>query len=142
MIERCKNCKITLSGKILTSVVEVWKCENFVLTVDTQIGTLQLDLCQNLTINYTKKEHFASLIWAGIYDLHINFLDDSSLNIATGFEQMRKLYTDINDKFDQFIIRFINGKVVSEQIIRLENGFPTTKREADAFDKRAKKMQR
>jgi len=46
LIEGCKNCKIALVGRILTNVVEVWRCENFGLNVQTDVKTLQIDLYQ------------------------------------------------------------------------------------------------
>jgi len=56
---------------------------------------------------------------------------------------MKKLHPDINDQFDQFIVRWLKdetGKQIlkSEQIVRLANGFPTTEREAADWDEKAK----
>ena len=42
---------------------------------------------------------------------------------------------NIDEKIDQFIVRYVKGKLIQEQIVRLDNGFPTTEREADEFDK-------
>ena len=42
---------------------------------------------------------------------------------------------NINEQIDQFIVRYVKGKLLQEQIVRLENGFPTTDREADEFDR-------
>ena len=33
LIEDCQNCTIDLQGKVLTNVVEIWKCENLTLKV-------------------------------------------------------------------------------------------------------------
>jgi len=52
---------------------------------------------------------------------------------------MTSIYPEIKEDFDQFIVRILEGKPISEQVVRLENGFPTTEREAQAFDEKAEK---
>ena len=66
----------------------------------------------------------------------------------TLYAQMLKEYPDINDQTDQFIFRLnkevssvmsrleaanpsitLQGKPLHEQLVRLENGYPTTERE-------------
>ena len=46
---------------------------------------------------------------------------------------------NISPETDQFIVRYVEGELLQELIVRLENGFPTTDREADAFAERKKK---
>lgn len=48
-------------------------------------------------------------------------------------------YSDINDKTDQFITRFVDGKLLTEMIVRLDNGFHTTEREKVQFDEQKEK---
>lgn len=42
----------------------------------------------------------------------------------------------LHEEVDQFIVRPLKDKLMCELIVRLSNGFPTTEREASAFDKR------
>jgi len=143
LIEKCKNTSVTFTGKIMTSVVEIWKCDNFTFNIGTQIMTLQLDLCHGVNLIFSQKSFLNSIVWAGIYDLKMSFTDSPTDDLSTGFLQMKELYPDINDQFDQFIVRWLDdGKgqllLKSEKIIRLANGFPTTEREATEWDAKSK----
>merc|ERR1712098_715346 len=65
-------------------------------------------------------------------------IGDESLD--TGIETIdREEVPDFKERFDQFIIRHVKGKLIQELIVRLENGFPTTEREAAAFDAQKEK---
>jgi len=136
MIESCVNTKITFDKKIITNMIEVWKCEGVNLFVNTDIGTFQVDLCKNLAIQMKSMQMFKSLVWAGAHDLSLSFEDSTEHKLNTGFAQMQTQYPDLNEHTDQFIVRFIKGKLLTEQIVRLKNGYPTTEREAAEFDKR------
>eukprot|EP01088_Endostelium_zonatum_P004540 TRINITY_DN1582_c0_g1_i1.p1 TRINITY_DN1582_c0_g1~~TRINITY_DN1582_c0_g1_i1.p1 ORF type:complete len:376 (+),score=119.31 TRINITY_DN1582_c0_g1_i1:206-1333(+) len=151
LIERCKNTTVTFTheSKIMTQVVEIWKCENFTFNIATLVMTLQVDLCKGLNLNFKDKSYFNSIVWAGIYNLNITFENSPSDDLHTGFEQMKKIHPEINDQFDQFIVRFIDSKndkgektgakdLRSEMIVRLANGFPTTEREAAEWDAKEK----
>jgi len=138
-IEGCKNTTVTLKGLIITSVVEIWKCDMFNLNVHTKIGTMQVDLCKGLNIVYAAKEYYDRLIWAGVHDFGLSFTDSPDHFTKEGFPEMQKKYTDLSEETDQFIIRFLDGKLATEQIVRLANGYPTTEREAKEFDEEAKK---
>jgi hypothetical protein len=76
-IEECEGCTITLDGKVMSNVVETWKCTDLNLNINTVVSTLQLDLCKNLNIQFKRKEDFYSVIWAGIYGMKISFLNAS-----------------------------------------------------------------
>eukprot|EP01126_Amoeba_proteus_P047951 TRINITY_DN5514_c0_g1_i12.p1 TRINITY_DN5514_c0_g1~~TRINITY_DN5514_c0_g1_i12.p1 ORF type:complete len:403 (-),score=104.50 TRINITY_DN5514_c0_g1_i12:132-1274(-) len=136
MIEDCHNCEISLNGKILTNVVEVWKCENVLINIDTEVFTLQVDLCKNLTIVYNHKKYLGSIVQAGIYGFHVKFNDYPHLDYNMGYEELKQQHEHINDKTDQFITRFVDGNLLTEEIVRLENGFHTTERERKSFDEK------
>lgn len=64
-------------------------------------------------------------------------------NLETGIETIdREEVPDFKERFDQFIIRYVKGKLVQELIVRLKNGFPTTEREAAEFDENKEKNDR
>jgi len=67
---------------------------------------------------------------------------DAEDSLSSGFEHMKTLYPDINDQTDQFIVRFVEGKLLTEQVVRLQNGFPTTEREAKEFDDKQAKEEK
>lgn len=135
MIEGCRKSKIHLYSRIFTNIVEVWKCADVFLNVQADVRTLQLDLCRNLETKFANRDAFPNITWAGVYNLSIAFDDEAGkAPLVTGFDEMKPQYPDLNPIYDQFIMRVLNGEVTSEQVLRLANGYPTTEREAQAFD--------
>jgi len=106
LIEDCHNCKITLNQKIITNTLDIWKCNDSQLRVNTKIGTLQADICKKLKVDFSLKGDFTTMVWAGVYDLSLSFLDSGEI-LQTGFSQMAEKYPGLNDGIDQFIIRFL-----------------------------------
>jgi hypothetical protein len=140
LIEDCHNCVIHLNGPITTSVVEIWRCDDLTVHIDTEIFTLQCDLCNNLTLSYLHKIQLGSIVQAGINKMRVNFKDYDNLSFDTGFNILKDdpKYQDkdlpLNEKTDQFITRFVDGELLTELILRDSKGFYTTEREKDAFD--------
>jgi hypothetical protein len=139
LIEDCHNCKITLNQKVITNTLDIWKCNDSHLHINTKIGTVQADICKKLKVDFTQKDHFTSMVWAGVHDLSLGFLD-SGEKLDTGFAHMAEKYPGLNEDIDQFIIRFVKGELLSEQIVRLTNGYPTTEREAKAWDEKQEEL--
>eukprot|EP01089_Gocevia_fonbrunei_P018282 TRINITY_DN6147_c0_g1_i1.p1 TRINITY_DN6147_c0_g1~~TRINITY_DN6147_c0_g1_i1.p1 ORF type:complete len:263 (+),score=56.12 TRINITY_DN6147_c0_g1_i1:328-1116(+) len=138
LIESCKNTKITIKGTVITATLEVWKCEGVELHILSKVLTLQADLCRGLKVHYSSKNNYDRTIWAGVFDFHLSFGDHEDIE-KKGLDQMKEEFQDLNDDIDQFIVRFLDNKLTTEQIVRLPNGFPTTEREAQIFDEEAKK---
>lgn len=103
--ERCTNFNLQLDGQVKTETLEVWRCENTHVKVNVPIKTLQADLSKKLALTYKGKEIYGSVVWSGIYDLTLKVGDDVH---ESGYEQMKVQYPDINDQFDQFIVRYVN----------------------------------
>lgn len=78
MIEGCTNCQVTLNGVVITSIVELWKCDDFSLNVNAKVLTLQVDICKKLSVKYARKEDYQSLIWCGVYGLDLSFADGTA----------------------------------------------------------------
>jgi len=144
LISGCNNCRFTLNGKIVTSILEIWNCESSFVTINTKVLTLQVDACKAASFQFATKEDFNSLVWAGTDDLIVSF-NDNEERVETGFDKMKELYTTkfksmedqtLNKEIDQFVVHFVGGKLITEQVVRLKNGFPTTEREAKEFDSR------
>jgi len=135
MIEGCRRTKIHLHSRILTNIVETWKCVDSLLDIQAEVKTLQLDLCRKLETKFSTRSMLPNIVWAGVYDLSIAFDDEPTATPhVTGFDHMKPEYPDLNPIHDQFIIRLMKDEIVSEQIVRLANGYPTTEREAQEFD--------
>jgi len=135
LIEGCHNTKIILKQKIVTSTVDIYKSDNFKLDVSTKVGTLQTDVCNNLDIHFQNKELFQTIVWAGVHDLTLTFREENH-TLKTGFKQMQELHGELNLTTDQFIVRWIKDELLSERVVRLDNGFPTTAREKKIYDDR------
>jgi len=135
LIDGCTNTRIVFNGKIVTNIIEIWRCNNFNILANTKIHTLQVDMCRGLTAEFSTRDFFQTIVWAGTHDLSIKFTDAEEHNlIGTGYSQMKTLHPDLNEQTDQIICRFIKGKLASELVVRLQNGYPSTEREAKEFD--------
>jgi len=143
LVESCNNFTIILNGGVTTNILEMWKCNDCVINANTKISTIQLDLVKKVKVEFNKQSDYHSIVWAGAYDLDLSFKDAPDHKIITGFTQMNDsgIYPDLKETLDQFIIRFIDGKLLSEQIVRLQNGYPTTEREAKFFDEEQKRKE-
>ncbi len=103
--------------------------------------TLQLDLCRRLETKYITRDNLPNITWAGVFDLSIAFDDermpflfniiDINKTVAvyfivffpanepphvTGYDHMKVDYPDINPIHDQFVMRVMQGKIVTEQV--------------------------
>jgi len=136
LIEDCHNTTITINRNILTSTMEVWRCENLVLQVNDHVKTLQLDLMKGVKVHYQSKNHMQNVIWQHVEDFELVFGDDPESSCKTGFAQMKETHPDSDIKIDQFITRFLENGVSHERGVRLKNGFLSTEREAADWDRR------
>jgi hypothetical protein len=129
MIEHCEGSSFSINGVVKTGVVELWRSKNMILDIGTEIGTLQVDLTDSLVVNYSSKSYLGSIVQAGINELKVNFENHPELNFVSGLEVLKKEHADLDDKFDQFITRFVEGNLLTEMIVRYADGFTTTDRE-------------
>eukprot|EP00730_Choanoeca_flexa_P019510 TRINITY_DN9534_c0_g1_i1.p1 TRINITY_DN9534_c0_g1~~TRINITY_DN9534_c0_g1_i1.p1 ORF type:complete len:345 (+),score=99.96 TRINITY_DN9534_c0_g1_i1:97-1131(+) len=134
-VQSCASLNLTFNAKIVTHTVEMYKCSAITGRFGSKIGTMQLDLVEGCDITFKKQAHFGSIIWAGCQQLSVKF-DDSEQTALTGFDAMQEDYADLNKERSQFKMSFVAGKLLNEKVVRLANGFPTTKREKDAFEAR------
>jgi len=139
LVEGCKGTKLRLNGGVLTNMLEMWRCQDVILVVNTRISTVQLDLCKKIDIQFTKRDLFDRLVWAALEELSLVFHDAAQHSFATGLAAMRLQHPDLNLLTDQFIVRFLDNSLHQERIIRLANGFPSTQRETDVFDENQKR---
>jgi len=136
LFEGCSNVKVTFNKKIVTGLVDIWKCNNFSFESNSKVGTLQLDICKGVTGHFKTMDLFSQCVWAGVFDLKFSF-GDSDQKMETGFDKQQKDHAvALHEQVDQFIVRFVKEKLQCELIVRLTNGFPTTEREAREFDRR------
>jgi len=143
MMQGCSGVKLICNGVILTNCVEVWHCQDTHVHVnEILVATLQVDLCSNFFVSFSRKKLFHKMIWAAVQNYKISFEDDEEL-FENGFQNMVAKYPEetFQEKISQFIDSLENGTIRSEKLLRLQNGFPTTEREQKEFDQRSEKNQ-
>jgi len=138
LIESCSNVKVQFNAIVTTSVAEVWKCEKVDLSMNTKLETLQVDLSRQVIADFRRRDMIHQVVWAGVHDLTVTVPDGAGgkETVFSGVPQMKELYPDLQEETDQFMIRIVEQKLTTEIMLRLENGFPTTEREAKAFEER------
>lgn len=134
-IENCENCTVTVNEGVLTNTIEAWKGGKLTLVVNTECKTLQLDILNGVIVSFGKKDWLGALVWNQLKDLKVEFADSKELVLKTGDEQVKEEYED-STSIDQYVIRFLEGKLTQERCIRLKNGHLSTEREAIEWDKR------
>lgn len=142
-VESCTNMNLVFADRIITSTVEIWKCSNVQMEIGTSVQTLQVDMCQNVKCSYKSTEHFNRVIWSQCEDLALHIVDNDEHKLETGSTLEAKNAPPaikINPETDQFIVRLLphkkteKVKLCNELVVRLDNGFPTTEREAKEFE--------
>lgn len=135
-VERCENLILRLQGKIITHTVEMDACEKVNLLLYTKIGTLQVERCSKMNLLIQDRADFAGgfMIWAGCFMTRLQVED---LVMSCDFGLTQKLDPTINLERTQFKV-WLNsqGKLTCDKVIRLVNGFPSTKREDDEHTRR------
>jgi len=142
VIDNCSNCTFIINGKVVSAVAELYKCEKIVLKLNVAVKTLQIDKCTDVEATFKANEMFHSIVWAGTRQLKLSVPhEDSPLTLTTGLDVFKEKHPDreFNEDIDQFITRIVEEKLLTEKLIRLANGFPTTQREKDAFEYRQSK---
>jgi hypothetical protein len=142
MMHGCKGVKLTCAGVVLTNTLEVWNSNDITIEInEVLIATLQIDVVNNVDITFSRKKLFHKLIWAAVGDYTIRFKDDADATFCNGYQKMVARYPDeeFQEKIAQFIDSLVDGQVVSEKLLRLQNGFPTTEKEQSEFDRKSEK---
>jgi len=131
-VEDCQDFILHLNGKIITQTIEIDKCERSNVVLNTKCGTLQVERCKKINVLVSDKKFFpesAYLTWAGCFMLRMQ-LEEATIHCDFGLTQ--KLDRTINIERTQFKV-WVNklGRLTCDKVIRLKNGFPSTKREDD-----------
>merc|ERR1712110_435813 len=101
-------------------------------------GTMQVDKCKgDVKIQFPTAKALGQVVQAGVHNLAIAFEHDPHLNTSLTLPDLQEIAPGLlpEDNTTQIITRLVEGKVLSEEIIRLANDFPTTEREKAKHDK-------
>ena len=150
-VQNCENIEITLapSSKVLTETIEVHRCISTNLSINSRIGTLQIDQSSDCSTTFDSVENFGNpsmirkgrefgkdgrVVWAGCENLNVTIGKDK---VMCDFETERKTDLTANEERTQFKVSYDSLNVLrSEKVVRLRNGFPSTKREDDEHERR------
>ncbi|GMH93268.1 hypothetical protein TL16_g12583 [Triparma laevis f. inornata] len=150
-VQNCENVEITLapSSKVLTETVEVHRCVSTNLVMKSRVSTLQIDQSSDCKLNFEKVENFGNpsmirkgrefgkdgrVVWAGCENLNVIIGEDK---VTADFETEKATDATCNEERTQFKVSYDSlGVIRSEKVVRLRNGFPSTKREDDEHDRR------
>jgi hypothetical protein len=61
-VTRCHNTKVRLRSRIVTSYVEVTRCEGSTLLLNVAVGTVQVDMSSNFTLDFAEAD-FMDTMW-------------------------------------------------------------------------------
>ncbi|KAJ3113824.1 hypothetical protein HDU96_002866 [Phlyctochytrium bullatum] len=137
LIEDCERTSVTIKGRVITQMLEIWRCNWCNLEVDTMIQTVQVDMCGGLKMRFATKDHFSSMVFAASEDIDLSFGDyeGPELNadgvFASGLEIFKAAnpQAEISPEIDQFTVRFLKNVLTTELIIRVGGGYASTDRE-------------
>jgi hypothetical protein len=154
-VQNCENISITLlpESKILTETIEVHRTVEAKLSLGSRIGTLQIDQSENCECTYETRDVFGNptmvrkgrefgndgrVVWAGCENLKVTVKTEEGEDSVVGdFATEEKADATVNEERTQFKVSYdAKGTLRSEKVVRLENGFPSTKREDDEHARR------
>lgn len=154
-VDDCKNCSVTLCCKIVTSVIEVHRCENVNLHITGQeVHTIQVDMSKNISIVYSKDlfSPDTKIYHSSVENITVNYdwkgtgkQSDFKSQTLNDFElsKLAKESQSSNNlvgKDDQFVTAYLleNQELVTDLVLRDGSGHPTTARELEARKKKIK----
>ncbi|KAF9434771.1 hypothetical protein BGZ76_007432 [Entomortierella beljakovae] len=125
-IENCENLILKVQDKILTGTVDIWKSGDVSLDFDRSVSTFQLDGIKSIAIRLPDTEHFGSMIWAGCEDVNLHLGSETH---TLSYSELQSRNPSLVPETDQFKTSVVDGSVMTEAVVRLENGFPSTRAE-------------
>ena len=134
-VEECTQTILTINAKVVTQTVELNRVNKFQLLTTTSIGTLRVEQSSHVNCVYASRDLFTGyLLWAGCFLLRIQVGSDDLLRCD--FNIIAKMDATAHIERTQFKVSYVADKMVCEKVIRLKNGFPTTRREDAAYEKK------
>eukprot|EP00520_Triparma_pacifica_P012843 CAMPEP_0118634402 /NCGR_PEP_ID=MMETSP0785-20121206/1522_1 /TAXON_ID=91992 /ORGANISM="Bolidomonas pacifica, Strain CCMP 1866" /LENGTH=402 /DNA_ID=CAMNT_0006525363 /DNA_START=1081 /DNA_END=2285 /DNA_ORIENTATION=+ len=118
--------KLVLDSQVLTSHVEVHKTSDFTLAISKTISTVQLDVCQGVTVEYGDDLFEGDddrVYFAGVSDLTIKYKGQ-----AIQCDYKRDGATKVNEASEeeyQFVVWYEKGSLKKDSLMRIGNKFLT-----------------
>ncbi|KAF9164324.1 hypothetical protein BGX21_000871 [Mortierella sp. AD011] len=127
----CENCEYTVRGKPIKLSIE--NCKNLVLKVEDKILTGTVDIWKSgnlslhsIAVRLPDAEHFGSMVWAGCEDVNLHLGGDVH---TLSYTDLQSRNPSLRPETDQFKTTIVDGNIMTEAVVRLDNGFPATRAE-------------
>jgi hypothetical protein len=125
-VEKCKDCKVSIQGQIMTSTVEIWQCAEVDVEIPMQLGVLQVDECDKgpVRIKFAGLENVQDIYHHNAPGLTVSW--GMTVDNEPGSMEIGRPY-----EAGQQITRRVEGHselLVTEPVRRDETNFPLTLR--------------
>jgi tetratricopeptide (TPR) repeat protein len=157
--DSCEALVLELAGKVTTETLEAYKCPELSVTALSDLRTVQLDNCGEVTLAFGKLDFFERVVQSGVQGVRATFADTPGLLLHTTAASLAaaalvasapEFCSGLPAASEQFISRLATAAVaavaaradgtgavapapatlVTEHIRRLANEYPSTLREA------------
>ena len=142
-VEDCVRCEVRVAAVVVTQHAEIWGCVDCSVDVETQLATIQADGCVGLRVRYAEFAHFGAIVHATCdgslivqfqrivtqVDLVAAQAEADAAHDALTTKDQTNDETNKTDEVAQYITRRVDGKLLTERVVRGKDEFPTTARE-------------
>jgi len=147
-VEDCVRCEVRVAAVVVTQHAEIWGCVDCTVDVQTQLATIQADGCVGLRVRYAEFAHFGAIVHATCdgslivqfqrivtqVDLVAAQAEADAAHAALTTTKDASTKDPIESPIEtnevaQYITRRVDGKLLTERVVRGKDEFPTTARE-------------
>ena len=147
-VEDCVRCEVRVAAVVVTQHAEIWGCVDCSVDVETQLATIQADGCVGLRVRYAEFAHFGAIVHATCdgslivqfqrivtqVDLVAAQAEADAAHAALTTTKDASTKDPIESPIEtnevaQYITRRVDGKLLTERVVRGKDEFPTTARE-------------
>lgn len=83
-VDGCKGCIFNFEDTLITQHVEMIHCEDVTINIHAKLLTLQVDLSQNVVVNYSQQlfDEHTRIIHAGVQTLQVNTFEGAEHKVS------------------------------------------------------------
>ncbi|CAJ1412370.1 unnamed protein product [Effrenium voratum] len=119
MLDSCSDVQVHIQAPLLTSTVELYKCERVEVRLDHPLGTLQVDECRECVARFAERDHLGKVYHQNSPGFALAWGMGGGEPQTVGMEGAFQLLTCISDK-----------SLTTEPVRRGEGEFPLDVRRA------------
>jgi len=127
IIEGCNDSQFHIKSQVVTNMCEVINCNNVIINIHTPIYTVTVDACKNVKVTFQSAYLMKMLVTT----------KSEGVTLKVAEDELHEVKHDINSNdLDQYLTRIVQGKILTELVLRECEGMFTTAREK-ALDEEA-----